>query len=141
MYIDTFLANAFQKLYTSICSHYPIQPVLCTNTCKQCDKQASALINEEYRSKLANTKTTNPSNTLETMQQQETDMVLVTTYTLHEKNSTYIFLACTKNIRMSDTPLPNHNAHKIKTKRKKQNKKRKRIIKTKQKRKPKHSKT
>ena len=70
------------------------------------------------------------------MQQQETDIVLVTTYTLNEKNSTYIFLACTKNIRMSDTPLPNHNAHKIKTKRtkkkKKQNKKRKRIIKTKQ---------
>ena len=37
-----------------------------------------------------------------------------TTYILHEKNPTYIFHACTKNIRMSDTPLPNHNAHKIK---------------------------
>ena len=57
------------------------------------------------------------------MQQQETDIVLVTTYTLHEKNSTYIFLACTNNIRMSDTPLPNHNAHKIKTKKKQKTKK------------------
>ena len=59
------------------------------------------------------------------MQQQETDIVLVTTYTLHEKNSTYIFLACTNNIRMSDTPLPNHNAHKIKTKKNKKEKNKK----------------
>ena len=48
-----------------------------------------------------------------------------TPYILHEKNPTYIFPACTKNIRMSDTPLPNHNAHKIKTTKKKKKKKKK----------------